>query len=326
MSGQIISGTVVGIAAFIFSVIIAPGLIRFFRYLKYGQTVRDDGPASHKAKAGVPTMGGIIFLTGAILGLVVRNRWSGPMAALVVLILGFALIGLLDDLIIVVRKRPLGLKARYKLLIQIILASAFAVYLYTHPQTTAGMTWRVPFSHLEWNLPPWLFFPLTVFVLVGSVNAVNLSDGLDGLAIGTSGISLMVLAILCFWSGYSDLLYVSLALAGACLGFAWFNAHPAQVFMGDTGALALGGALGGLALMSGNILFLPIFGGIFVAETLSVVIQVVMFRLTGQRWLKMSPLHHHFELSGWDEPKVVIRFWIAGLILGLLGLLGYIRF
>ena len=325
MSAQIVHAVFVSITAFILSIAIAPGLIKYLRKIKFGQTIREDGPETHKSKAGIPTMGGIIFLFSAIISTLLVKQWPERMFFLLFIVLSFGLIGLVDDLLIVIKKRSLGLKAREKILFQTILSFLFALYLYTHQDTTAGLTWRVPFSNFLWTLPPWLFLFLTTFILVATANAVKLTDGLDGLAVGTSGISLMALAIICYWSGYPDIMVFCLALTGACLGFAWFNAHPAQVFMGDTGSLALGGAIGGIAIMSGNALFIPFLGGVFVAETLSVIIQVLLFKFTGQRFFKMSPLHHHFELSGWDEPKIVIRFWIAGLILAIIGLLGYVR-
>jgi phospho-N-acetylmuramoyl-pentapeptide-transferase len=230
--------------------------------------------------------------------------------------LGYGLIGLLDDFIIVVTKRSTGLKARHKLIGQTLLALAISLYVFVDPKLGSEVV--VPWGSGLLDLG-WLFVPIAVVASVAMSNAVNLTDGLDGLAAGTTGIAAVAFAIMTYMAGYTDLAVFAAALAGACLGFSWFNAHPAQVFMGDTGALALGGALAGIALLSKTMFFLPIVGGIFVAETLSDVIQVTSYKLTRRRVFKMAPLHHHFELSGWKETKIVIRFWIIAIILAVAG-------
>lgn len=216
-----------------------------------------------------------------------------------------------------VAKRSLGLRAREKLVGQFGIAVLVALYAWAR----IGTDLFVPFAQNTIVLPPWLYLPFTVLVLVGTVNAVNLTDGLDGLAAGSTAIAATAFGLITWLLGYPDLALFSGALVGACLGFSWFNAPPAQVFMGDTGSLGLGAALGTIAVLSKTTLFLPIIGALFVIETLSVIFQVFYFKITrGQRLFRMAPLHHHFELLGWAESKVMIRFWLISLIFAVLGL------
>ncbi|HHY91933.1 MAG TPA: phospho-N-acetylmuramoyl-pentapeptide-transferase, partial [Firmicutes bacterium] len=228
---------------------------------------------------------------------------------------GYALIGLEDDARKAVRRRSLGLKAREKLVAQVILAGLLGAWVYFHPEL--GGLVRVPF--LGMVDPGWWYIPFVVFVVVGSANAVNLTDGLDGLAAGTANIAFLAFTFIAL-SQSPGLAVFTAAFAGACLGFLWFNSYPAQIFMGDTGSLALGAALGATAVLGKAEVWLAVIGGVFVVETLSVIIQVVYFRLTGGRIFRMSPLHHHFELGGWPEPVVVRRFWLAETALAILGL------
>ncbi len=312
-----------GLLAFLFVVFTGPFTIRLLRTIKAGQNVRTDAPRSHQRKSGTPTMGGVLILGGLTAGILagMGRPWTPAVRWCLFLTFSYGLIGFLDDLLIIIHRRPLGLKARYKLLFQIFFAGLLAVYV-----IRAGImdTLQVPF--FSWYLP--FVHPLTtlffvIFVVVGTSNAVNFTDGLDGLAAGscvTTGLAMGVLAVL---AGYPDLGIFAAALVGACAGFIWFNCPPAQVFMGDTGSLALGAALGTMGILSGTALFLPVVGGIFVAEVLSVIIQVISFRLTGKRVFRMSPLHHHYELGGMVESKVVVRFWLIGALLALLGLAGY---
>ncbi|HHV61820.1 MAG TPA: phospho-N-acetylmuramoyl-pentapeptide-transferase [Firmicutes bacterium] len=304
--------------AFAIALLIGPGSIRELRRLRFGQAVRQDGPKRHLAKAGIPTMGGVIILiaVAAATFAFARNAVLVPWALFVTL--GYGLIGLIDDFLIVVTRRSLGLRARQKLIGQIVIAGLLGLFVASRPEL--GTTVLVPFwgKQLELGL---LYVPFAIFVVVGASNAVNLTDGLDGLAAGATAIAALAYAIIAFRIGRPDLGVFAAAIAGACIGFSWFNAHPAQIFMGDTGSLALGAALGSLAVLTKTELLLVVIGGVFVVETISVIIQVVYFRFThGKRVFKMSPLHHHFELSGWAEPQVVVRFWIIAAIFAVLGL------
>lgn len=307
--------------AFFIALIVGPPLIRFLRRLKLGQSIRVDGPQTHLKKAGIPTMGGILIVTAAAASTLLFTK--GHVAVLYGLLatVGFSLIGLVDDFIIVVAKRSLGLKARQKLLGQLILGLVISLYALASPKL--GPTLLVPFSNQILVLPSWMFVVVATGAMVGSANAVNFTDGLDGLAAGTTAIAAVSYALLCIGLGEWELAVFAAAIAGACLGFTWFNAYPAQVIMGDTGSLGLGAALGTLAVLTGTELFLVIIGGVFVMETLSVILQVLYFRLTGGgRIFRMAPLHHHFELKGWPETKVVFRFWIIAFVFAVLGLAG----
>lgn len=308
-----------GLVSFAIAVLVGPSTIGFLRRLKFGQQIRSAGPASHQVKAGTPTMGGVLIVLGAVVSTLLFAEARSPQASYLLLAtLGFCLIGLIDDFIIVVRKRSLGLRARTKLLGQVIVALLIAAYALN----TLGPEILIPFSNQTWTLPAPLFLIFATLVIVGTANAANFTDGLDGLAAGTSAIACVVYAVIALGMGDHNAAIFSAALAGACLGFSWFNAHPAQVIMGDTGSLALGGAIGSLAVLTGTELVLPIVVIIFVIEILSVMIQVPYFKLTkGKRVFKMTPIHHHFELSGWAETKIVIRFWLISVVAGVVGLL-----
>ncbi|MGI6609167.1 MAG: phospho-N-acetylmuramoyl-pentapeptide-transferase [Limnochordia bacterium] len=309
-----------GILSFALILLLGPATIRYLYRLKFGQQIRDAGPSAHKKKGGTPTMGGVlIILAISVSSLFVTDSYSALPYALFVVV-GFGLIGLIDDFIIVATKRSLGLKARHKLVGQILVAMVLALYVTGEPRL--GPSLLIPFTGTVVQLPTWLFLILATTTVVGAANAVNFTDGLDGLAAGASAVAMVVYAIIAYALGSTDLAILAAAVTGACLGFCWFNAYPAQVFMGDTGSLALGGALGAIAVLTATELHLCIIGGLFVVETLSVILQVSYFRLTGgKRIFKMAPLHHHYELLGWPESKIVTRFWLAAMVFGVLGLL-----
>src|SRR5690554_3800723 len=315
-----------GITSFLSVLILGPFVIKLLTELKLGQSIRQEGPKTHLAKAGTPTMGGVLIIGGILAGVIagVSRPWPTTVRWCLLLTLVYGGIGLLDDLLIIIKHRSLGLKARHKLLTQIFFAGLLGIYVI---QSGVMDTMQFPFTnwHIPLINPVWTFL-FVVFVMVATTNAVNLTDGLDGLGAGTSISTLVVLGVLAFLEKNYGLSVFAASMVGACIGFIWFNAPPAQVFMGDTGSLALGAAIGALGILSGTALFIPIVGGVFVAEALSVIIQVISFRLTGKRVFRLSPLHHHYELGGLVESKVVIRFWIISALLGILGLVGYRQF
>ena len=297
--------------------------IAYLKAWKIGQSIRQEGPQSHQTKAGTPTMGGWIIVAPAMLvtlsvTLIGGGRPSADLLAAMGVVLGYAFVGWLDDYLIIKKRSNKGLSARQKLAGQIGIAVAFALYLAVSGHGTSVM---IPGLHTLWDLG-WAYYPLLVLVMVGTTNAVNLTDGLDGLAAGTMAIAFAGLAWLltqyASFDGLGGITLLLLTLVGGCLGFLWYNSHPAQVFMGDTGSLALGGAIAACAVMGRLELYLIPLGIIFVAETLSVILQVWSFKTTGKRIFKMSPLHHHFELSGWAETKVVQRFYLVGGLMALL--------
>ncbi|QOS99528.1 phospho-N-acetylmuramoyl-pentapeptide-transferase [Brevibacterium sp. JNUCC-42] len=303
------------IAAFLIAVLIGPLFIPMLRRLKFGQSIREEGPKSHQKKAGTPTMGGTIIAMALLLTVLKFAKWDTELLFLIVVTFGYGLIGFLDDFIKIKRKHNLGLTAKQKFFSQILLAIG-AYYLLlqmNHPTTLT-----IPGTSLGIDLGLF-YFPFLVFLLVGSTNAVNLTDGLDGLLAGTSAIAFGAYAIIAWNASNMDTAIFSAAVVGSVLGFLVFNAHPARVFMGDTGSLALGGALAGIAIMTKTELLLAIIGIVFVIETLSVIIQVVSFKTRGKRVFRMSPLHHHFELTGWSEWRVVVTFWLVGILFAGLG-------
>lgn len=309
-----------GVVSFIVAIIIGPYTIKYLHRLKFGQNVRSDGPKRHLQKSGTPTMGGVIILVGLSIAILLFHRSFGHLLFALFATLAFGVIGFLDDLLMILTRSSLGLKARHKLLGQILVA--ILVALYAMAQEDIGTGVLIPFSDYVLQLPTVIYILLVIGVMLGSANAVNLTDGLDGLAAGTMAVASGIYAIVAARLDNPAMALFAGAVAGACLGFAWFNAHPAAIFMGDTGSLGLGAAFGVMGIFTKTPLFLPIIGGLFVIETLSVIIQVVYFRITkGKRVFKMAPLHHHFELSGWEEPKVMIRFWLISLLFGVIGLL-----
>ena len=324
------------LTALLVGFVIGPWMIRHLTFRQIGQTVRDDGPLSHLSKAGTPTMGGLLILFAIVISTLL---WADLDNLYVWVVLGvtasFGLIGWVDDYRKLVLKDPKGLPARWKYFWQSVAGFAAAIVLYLAANTAAETTLIVPFfKNVALPLGVGYVF-LTYFVIVGTSNAVNLTDGLDGLAIMPSVLVGGALGVFAWASGnvkfaaYLQIPYIPGAgevvvfcgaLMGAGLAFLWFNTYPAQVFMGDIGALALGAALGVLAVIVRQELVLFIMGGIFVVETVSVMLQVASYRLTGKRIFRMAPLHHHFELKGWAEPKVIVRFWIITVILVLIGL------
>lgn len=304
------------VTAFIVCALIGPVLIPYLHKLKFGQSIRECGPASHMKKSGTPTMGGLMILAALVLALC-WGKFTPHVLMALVLTLGHAVIGFLDDYIKVVMKRNLGLTAKQKFLLQFILAGAYVYFAETHLQNT---TLWVPLVNITFDFG-WAYYALAFILLVGTTNAVNLTDGLDGLVSFVSVPVTLAFAFIAYMQGMLDVSGFALGLTGACLGFLLFNRHPAQVFMGDTGSLALGGGVAALALLTHTELLLVIIGGIYVAEATSVIIQVAYFRLTGgKRFFRMAPLHHHFELGGWKEVKVVECFTIVSFLLSAVGL------
>jgi phospho-N-acetylmuramoyl-pentapeptide-transferase len=306
--------------AFLITVLLSPLFIPFLRRLKFGQSIRDEGPKSHQKKSGTPTMGGIIILLSIIITtLTMTEKYSQPGADTYLLLLvaiGYGLVGFLDDFIKIALKRNLGLTSKQKLLGQIVIALIFYFALKQFGFSTAV---TVPVIQAEFDLGPFYVLFL-IFWLVGFSNAVNLTDGLDGLVSGTAAIGFGAFAILAWSQSQYEIAVFCVAVVGAVLGFLVFNAHPAKVFMGDTGSLALGGAIAAVAVMTKMEILLLLVGGIFVIETLSVILQVISFKMTGKRIFKMSPLHHHYELSGWSEWRVVMTFWAVALLFAILGI------
>lgn len=348
------------VTALLISFLFGPAIIRCLAGRQIGQHVRDDGPKSHLSKEGTPTMGGLLILLSVLVPVLLWGRLDNRYLQIVLgATIWMGLIGLLDDYLKVVRKCSKGLVGRYKLAGQFTLGIALGLWLFLVPlvqgddpghrlvpavRTVDLEAGETSISGTETTLPFWkevrldfgvLYVVLVALVLAGTANAVNLTDGLDGLATGTSLVSILAFGIMAyllghanfarylqfpFLSGAGEVAVFAGAAAGACLGFLWFNSPPASVFMGDTGSLALGGAIGSMAVVTRCEFLLLIVGGIFVAEVLSVTLQVGHYRRTGRRIFRMAPIHHHFELLGWPESKVVIRFWIVAALLGLLGL------
>ena len=297
---------------------IGPLLIPELHKLKFGQSIREEGPKSHQAKSGTPTMGGIMI----ILAIVVATVAAAPLTPAVLLALfitlGHFVLGFLDDYIKVVKKRNLGLKAKQKMLGQILIAIVTMI-VGTRVLGIDTTIW-IPIADVNVDIGVGYYF-LVLFVLVGTSNAVNLTDGLDGLASGTVAIASGAYALVCYMTGHYDLAIFSVAMMMACLAFLRFNAHPAKVFMGDTGSLALGGAVAAVGILTHTEILLAVIGFVFVCEALSVIIQVISFKTPGKRVFRMSPIHHHFALGGWKETKVVFVFWMVGLIASIVGLL-----
>ena len=306
------------------SLALTPVLIRWLQVRGIGQQIREDGPEGHVTKAGTPTMGGIMIVVGAVGGYVVGHLREGAIftrgGLLVTLaVAGAALVGLADDWLKVRRQRSLGLNKRAKVAGQLLVAGLFALLAvgWANVNTTLSFT---RFDSLDIQLGSWVWMVWAVVLIIGTANAVNLTDGLDGLAAGSSSFAFGAFAIIGFWQfrhfgDYRvpqalDLALLAVALTGACAGFLWWNAAPARIFMGDTGSLAIGAGLAGLALVMNLHLLLPVVGGLFVLETLSVILQVASFRFFHRRVFRMAPIHHHFELKGWPEVTVIVRFWI----------------
>jgi phospho-N-acetylmuramoyl-pentapeptide-transferase len=325
------------LTALAISLLLGPWLIRKLREFQVGQVIRQEGPQTHRTKAGTPTMGGLLILAASLVPTLLWADLTNVYIWIAVLATtGFGAVGFLDDYLKIVRRDHHGLIPRYKMGGQIVVALGVGLALMALASDNLYST-RLIFPFFKWLIPDlgWFYVPFTVLVLVGASNAVNLTDGLDGLAISTFAIVAAAFTALAYVTGHRILAdYLLLvrfapageltifcgALVGASLGFLWYNSYPAEIFMGDVGSLALGGALGTVAILIKQELLLVIVGGVFVLEALSVIVQVASFKLTGQRVFRMAPLHHHFELLGWSEPKVITRFVILGIIFALLSL------
>lgn len=304
-------------ASFLLSVILGPLLIPLLRRMKFGQQIREEGPQSHLKKQGTPTMGGIIIMLALLVAFLKFSDKTPEFWVLLTASVGFGLVGFLDDYIKIVFKRSLGLTARQKLFGQLLFSVIVCALLY---QMNHSTELTIPGTGWGFELG-WFYYPLVVIILFGTSNSVNFTDGLDGLLSGTSAIAFGAFTILAMQAMEYESAIFSAAMIGAVLGFLIFNAHPAKVFMGDTGSLGIGGGLAAVAILTKTELLLVVIGGVFVLEMLSVILQVGSFKLRGKRIFKMSPIHHHFELSGWSEWKVVTVFWSVGLVLAALGLL-----
>ncbi|MFT5390335.1 MAG: phospho-N-acetylmuramoyl-pentapeptide-transferase [Gammaproteobacteria bacterium] len=324
------------LTALAISLMVGPAMIRRLSEYRIGQTVRDDGPQSHLSKAGTPTMGGALILVAITVSTLFWADLSNRFVWVVLVVtLLFGAVGWVDDYRKLVRGNAKGLAGRYKYFWQSVIALACAIFLYSTAQQPAETQLIVPILKDVVIDLGWMYVVLVYFVIVGSSNAVNLTDGLDGLAILPTVMVAGALAIFVYVTGHvrfanylgfpyiagvGEVVVFCGAIVGAGLGFLWFNTYPAQVFMGDIGALALGAALGIVAVVCRQELVLMIMGGVFVIETVSVILQVASFKLTGRRLFRMAPLHHHFELKGWPEPRVIVRFWVITVILVLVGL------
>ena len=332
MLGLLVSG---GVALWT-AILVTPFLIRYFRSRQMGQHIREDGPASHSVKAGTPTMGGIAIVGSVVFGYAIGHvgteiRFSRTGYLVVGAVVAFGLIGYLDDYIKVHQRRSLGLNKRAKSGAQLACALAFALLAVNWAHTSTALSFTRS-EAIGIDMGPVLWVIFAVLIMVGASNAVNITDGVDGLAAGSSTLCFAVLAIMGYWifRHYSiyhvlpahaiDLAVVSVALAGACTGFLWWNAAPAKIIMGDTGSLAIGAGLAAICLLLNLELLLLVVGGLFVMETVSVILQVISFRVFHRRIFRMAPIHHHFELAGWPETTVIVRFWILGGLFCALGL------
>ena len=325
------------VTALLISFLLGPYVIKKLKKNQAIEKISQYAPKTHQAKAGTPTMGGVLILISVLVPTLLWAKLTNPYTWLIVFVTAWlGVLGFIDDYLKVVKGFSKGLVFKYKITGQIVLGLLIGLFLYLFPLAQEASTQTsIPFLK-DYRVDfLWLYIPFVVLVITGTSNAVNLADGLDGLAVGLVAVSAAALAGMCYVTGhlkfsdYLNIMYLPgsgeltvfcAALLGACLGFLWFNTYPAEVFMGDTGALALGGALGTLAILVKKELLLIIVGGVFVAEALSVILQVAYFKWKGERIFRMAPLHHHFELKGWVEPKVVVRFWITAVLLALLTL------
>jgi len=326
---------IAGLVAMVIAVVTGPTFIESLRRRSVGQQIRAEGPAGHHVKQGTPTMGGLLILFSATLPFLVLSVHTLPGYTLLGVTLGCGLIGFLDDYLKVRRRRSLGLPGRWKMLLLLAVTVGMGIAT-TH---IPGVDTKLYLPIVDWHVDlHWAFYPFLFLVIAGTVNGVNLTDGLDGLAAGTTAISLLTFLSIAVisWirsgapghrsSTYLDLAIFGAALIGGVIGFLWFNAHPAEVFMGDTGSMALGGALAGFAVLTKTEVLLIFVGGIYLVEALSVIIQVVSFKRTGKRVFLMAPIHHHFEMKAWSETKIMVRFWIVCAILCAVGFALYYRY
>ncbi|MBD3879604.1 MAG: phospho-N-acetylmuramoyl-pentapeptide-transferase [Quinella sp. 1Q5] len=299
-------------------ILLAPICIPILHRLKFGQSIREEGPKSHQKKSGTPTMGGIFLIAGIVAATLIQADWNAEIFLALFILLGHFILGFIDDYLKVVRKKNQGLLARYKLAGQILIA-VVTTFVASELLLDFNPTIWLPVLNETINAGI-LYLPFMFVVMVGASNAVNLTDGLDGLASGCVAIAASCYAAICLLTGHEDLAIFCAATVGACVGFLKFNFHPAKVFMGDTGSLALGGAFAAVGILTRTEILLAVVGFVFVCEALSVILQVISFKSTGKRIFRMSPIHHHFELGGWSEVKVVFVFWTVGLIAGVIGL------
>jgi phospho-N-acetylmuramoyl-pentapeptide-transferase len=326
---------IAGLVAMVIAVVIGPTFIEWLRRRSVGQQIRAEGPAGHHVKQGTPTMGGILILFAAIAPFLVLSVYTVAGLTVMGTALGCGLIGLADDYLKIRRRRSLGLPGRWKMLMLLGVTVGVSIAI----DHVNGVDRRIYIPILDWHLNLWwAFYPFLFLLIAGTVNGVNLTDGLDGLAAGTSIISLLTFLSIAVISwirsgsvghrsdSYLDLAIFGAALIGGVIGFLWFNAFPAEVFMGDTGAMALGGALAAFAILTKTEVLLLLIGGIYLIEALSVIIQVISFKRTGRRIFLMAPIHHHFEMKAWSETKIMVRFWIVCAILCAVGFVLYYRY
>lgn len=320
MQGYVINPLIAAVIAIVVSALMGPVMIPFLQKLKVGQNIREEGPERHYNKAGTPTMGGIIIITAVMVATFIMAGSSTESLSAVFVMIAFGAVGFWDDYIKVVLKRSLGLRAREKILLQLLIGLLFGLLLiyYFH----RGTEIIIPFNGAVIDLG-YIYIPFIILVLIATSNAVNLTDGLDGLASGVTLFVALAYALICLMTSHHQLTVFCAALAGACIGFLIFNHYPARVFMGDTGSMALGGAVAAVAAISRSEIVLLIIGGVYVIEALSVIIQVISFQTTGKRVFLMAPLHHHFELKGWPETRIVKVFSIVSLLFVIVGLLGF---
>ena len=310
--------TYTSLISFLIVVILGPIFIPMLTKFKFGQTVRDDGPKTHLSKNGTPTMGGVLIILAILITGLTRSKIGSDMIIGLISIVGFGLVGFLDDFIIIKKKRSLGLKPWQKIVLQLALAIYISYYQYNKSASASQLI--IPFTDAVINLGI-LYIPIMTFIIIGIVNAVNLTDGLDGLA---SGVTLIVSTFFMLFAmsvANQDIAILAAATIGACLGFLGFNSYPAQIFMGDTGSMALGGAVVAFSILTNSILLIPLVGGIYFAEAISVILQVGSFKIRKKRIFKMAPIHHHFEQCGWPETRVVFVFWITTVILAWIGII-----
>ena len=311
--GRILFG---GTAALLICIFLSPKFIEFLRRREFGQQIREDGPQGHHQKAGTPTMGGIIIFLAVSVSFLILTEFEWRSMGVFGAAIACALLGFADDYIKLVRRRSLGLRARTKLGITI----AISLALWFVAVHEAHLPTNLQLNFVDYHVQLGPLFPLLIyFVVAGTTSAVNLTDGLDGLAAGCAAIVLLAYVGIAFLAGDFDMAMLAGCLVGACIGFLWYNAFPATIFMGDTGSLGLGGAIAGLAVMTKTEVLLILLGGIFVIEALSVAIQVISFQTTRKRVFLMAPIHHHFELKAWSETKIILRFWIVASICGAIG-------
>jgi phospho-N-acetylmuramoyl-pentapeptide-transferase len=311
--GRVLIG---GTAALLICIFLSPKFIEFLREREFGQHIREDGPEGHRQKAGTPTMGGVIVFLSVAIGFLILSEYEWRSLGVFGAAIACALLGFADDYTKLIRRRSLGLRARTKLGITI----AISLGLWYVARYRANLPSDLELNFVDYHIDLGPLYPVLIYLVVaGTTSAVNLTDGLDGLAAGCAAIVLLAYVGITFLAGDLDMSMLAGCLVGACIGFLWFNAFPATIFMGDTGSLGLGGAIAGLAGMTKTEVLLILLGGIFVIEALSVAVQVIYFQMTGRRVFLMAPIHHHFELKGWSETKIILRFWIVASICGAIG-------